>query len=131
VKRAGRLYRLIPTHDNLRLAFWRAARGKGDRHEVIDFRNDFDGNMSKLRDQLLKNEPDIGHYRFFRVRDPKPRCICAASFPERVLHHAVMNICEPMLESYAIHDVCMPEGKRASQGAFKSPVIRRKVLLVS
>ena len=41
---------------------------------------------------------------FFVVRDPKVRTICAASFPERVLHHAIMNICEPYLDSYAIYD---------------------------
>ena len=38
------------------------------------------------------------------VYDPKPRMICAAAFPERVLHHAIMNICEPVFERYAIFD---------------------------
>ncbi len=60
--------------------------------------------MANLRDQLLRKEPDIGHYHFFVVRDPKTRSICAAAFPERVLHHAVMNICEPVLDSHAIFD---------------------------
>jgi len=72
--------------------------------EVISFRNDFQNNIQKLRNQLIRHEPDIGHYRFFMVFDPKPRSICAASFPERVLHHAVMNICEPVLEKYAVYD---------------------------
>lgn len=40
----------------------------------------------------------------FRCGDPKPRSICAASFPERVLHHAVMNVCEPILEAHAVFD---------------------------
>ncbi len=52
----------------------------------------------------MNETPDIGHYRFFTVRDPKVRTICAASFPERVLHHAIMTICEPVLETYAIFD---------------------------
>jgi len=47
---------------------------------------------------------DVGHYHFFTVHDPKERVICAASFPERVLHHAIMNVCEPVLERYAIPD---------------------------
>ncbi len=95
---------MIPDPENLRLAFRKAAKGKQDRQEVIAFRRDFEANIRKLREQLLKNEPDVGHYRFFHVRDPKPRHICAASFPERVLHHAIMNIFEPVLESYAIDD---------------------------
>lgn len=46
----------------------------------------------------------MGHYHFFTVHDPKERLICAAAFPERVLHHAIMNVCEPVLERYAVHD---------------------------
>jgi len=104
MKRAKNLYPLIPTHENLRTAFRKAAKGKQDHSQVICFRADFDANIQKLRDQLLNKKPDIGHYHFFVVRDPKVRTICAASFPERVLHHAIMNICEPVLDSYAIYD---------------------------
>ncbi len=104
MRRVNRLYKQIPTYENLCLAFWKAARGKQDRKEVIAFRGSFDTQIHKLQGELLHHAPDIGHYRFFKVYDPKQRSICAASFPERVLHHAVMNICEPLLESYAIHD---------------------------
>ena len=104
MKRAGNLYYSIPGYENLRLAFWKAAKGKRDRSEVISFIKDFDNNIKKLKDQLLNRNLDIGHYYFFKVHDPKPRSICAASFPERVLHHAIMNVCEPILDSYAIHD---------------------------
>ena len=102
--RAGNLYQQIPGYDNLYLAFWKAARGKQLRSDVIAFRQNFDANIKKLHEDLKRHEPDIGNYRFFRVFDPKLRCICAASFPERVLHHAVMNVCEKVLEAYAIHD---------------------------
>ncbi|RKX33869.1 MAG: hypothetical protein DRP64_20570, partial [Verrucomicrobia bacterium] len=36
----------------------------------------------------------VGHYTRFTIYDPKEREICAAAFPERVLHHALMNVCE-------------------------------------
>ncbi len=104
MKRKSSLYHQIATHENLRIAFAKAARGKRDRAGVIVFCRNFDANIGKLRDQLLSHEPDIGHYRFFQVYDPKLRQICAASFPERVLHHAIMNICEPALESYSVYD---------------------------
>jgi hypothetical protein len=104
VKRAGNLYPLIVQPDNIRLAYWKASRGKHDRLDVIAFKNNFEQNILTLYDQLKKQSLDIGHYRFFRVYDPKCRLICAASFPERVLHHAVMNICEPLLDTYAIYD---------------------------
>ncbi len=104
MKRAGNLYGSIVEPDNLRLAFLKAARGKHDRQEVVLFRQNLDRNFVQLHQQIKHQRPDIGHYRFFQVRDPKPRRICAASFPERVLHHAVMNICEPVFERFAIHD---------------------------
>ncbi|MDM8516687.1 RNA-directed DNA polymerase [Desulfobacterales bacterium HSG16] len=104
MKRAGNLYYLITSHENLRIAFQKSARGKQEKKEVIQFRKNFDRNIEKLRSQLLKGEPDIGHYHFFVVRDPKVRTVCAASFPERVLHHGIMNVCEPFLDSYSIYD---------------------------
>ena len=46
----------------------------------------------------------MGDYVRFPIRDPKPRVIHAPSFRERVLHHALMNICEPRIERYLIDD---------------------------
>ncbi len=104
MKRTGNLYCRISTYENLCTAFRKAVKGRHGSREVIAFRDDFENNIRKLREQLLCHEPDIGHYSFFKVIDPKPRNICAASFPERVLHHAIMNICEPVLESYSVYD---------------------------
>jgi len=104
MKRAGNLYPKIYQYENLMLAFCKASRGKRSRPDVISFGNHLEANIHKLRQDLITHCPDLGHYRFFRVNDPKPRAICAASFPERVLHHAIMNVCEPVFESYAIFD---------------------------
>lgn len=104
MKRANHLYDRISTHENLHLAFRKAAKGKQSDPEVVTFRRRFDANIQDLGEQLAAGSPDVGHYHFFTVRDPKVRTICAASFPERVLHHAVMNLCEPRLDAYAIHD---------------------------
>jgi len=104
MKRAGNLYERIAEPENLRLAFLKSVRGKRHITEVIAYTARLDENLRLLRDQLLSRDVDVGHYHFFTVHDPKERMICAAAFPERVLHHAVMNICEPVLEGYAIHD---------------------------
>lgn len=104
MKRVKNLYQLIPTHENLLEAFRKAAKGKQTNRQVIQFRSDFDANIRILQSQLLNKNPAIGQYHFFVVRDPKVRTICAASFPERVLHHAIMNVCEPFMDSFAIYD---------------------------
>lgn len=66
----------------------------------------------------------MGHYHYFMIHDPKERLICAASFPERVLHHALMNICHEYFDRTLIYDTYATRiGKgtyaaleRASQG---------------
>jgi len=104
MKRAGNLYERIAEPENLRLAFLKSIRGKRSKPDVIAYTGNLDANLRQLREQLLAEQVDVGHYHFFTVHDPKERVICAASFPERVLHHAIMNVCEPILERYAIHD---------------------------
>jgi retron-type reverse transcriptase len=104
MKRAGNLYEQIAEPDNLRAAFLKSIRGKRGKAEVIAYTARLDENLQLLRDQLLSRTVDAGHYHFFKVFEPKERAICAAAFPERVLHHALINVCEPVLERYAIHD---------------------------
>ncbi|MHC4628119.1 MAG: RNA-directed DNA polymerase, partial [Planctomycetota bacterium] len=43
-------------------------------------------------------------YQQFTIHDPKRRIITAPCFAERVLHHAIMNVCEPYFERFLIAD---------------------------
>jgi len=90
--------------ENLREAFLKAARGKTGKREVVKFRADLQKNLLSLRESLLSGDACIGNYHYFKVYDPKERVICAAAFPERVLHHAIMNVCEPVLERASVFD---------------------------
>ena len=60
--------------------------------------------MSGPSPQVWKRIYPIGSYRMFKVFEPKERVIHAADFPGRVMHHAIMNVCEPDLERAAIDD---------------------------
>lgn len=127
MKRTGNLYAQIACQDNIRLAFLKAAKGKQSRRDVIAFRRNLEENVTRLRIQLEERKPDIGHYRYFDVFDPKKRRICAASFPERVLHHAMMNVCEPVLESYAIYDsYACRTGKGGQKAILRAQAYARK-----
>jgi len=94
----------IADAENLRLAFWKAAKGKRGKADCVAFRERLDENLAALRAELLEGDVPVGNYHYFTVHDPKERLICAASFRERVLHHAVMNVCEPALERAAVFD---------------------------
>ena len=104
MKRTGFLLEQIADSENLRIAFWKASRMKAGKKEVTSFQKNLEKNLTDLREQLLKISIDIGHYHYFTIYDPKERIICAASFPERVLHHAIMNICDPYFEKFQIYD---------------------------
>ncbi|MDR2692908.1 MAG: RNA-directed DNA polymerase [Chitinispirillales bacterium] len=104
MKRTGYLLEGIAEPDNLRLAFWKAKKGKSDREEIRVFGRDLDKNLLALRDGILSGAVSVGSYRYFKVFDPKERLICAADFGERVLHHAIMNVCGPLFERFQIYD---------------------------
>jgi hypothetical protein len=63
-----------------------------------------DENLAALGAELLTGDVPVGNYHYFKVHDPKERLICAATFRERVLHHVLMNVCEPVLERGAVFD---------------------------
>lgn len=104
MKRENHLIARIADPDNLRLAFWKARKGKEGKIEVLCFRKSLDKNLLLLRDELLSGNIDVGNYNYFTIHDPKERLICAATFRERVLHHAIMNVCHANFEKYQIFD---------------------------
>jgi RNA-directed DNA polymerase len=104
MKRLGNLLELIAAPENLRLAFWKASKGKWSRPATLAFANDLEANIGRMSATLLEGTFVFGNYRSFRVFDPKERLIHAAAFSERVAHHGLLNICEPVFEKAAIFD---------------------------
>jgi retron-type reverse transcriptase len=104
MKRENYLIEHIAAPENLRLAFWKAQRTKSGHKDVMEFRRRLDANLTSLRNEILCGEVCTGDYRYFTIHDPKERLICAASFRERVLHHALINICHNNFERYQIFD---------------------------
>ena len=94
----------IADTENLYLAFKKACRGKRRKKEVRAFCDNFDANIARLRWQILTGNVDVGRYHYFTIKDPKERLICAASFQERVLHHAIMNVCHECFDRRLISD---------------------------
>jgi hypothetical protein len=112
VKRAGNLWPAVLARENLVDAFHKAARGKRRKIEVRGFSNDLDHELARMRGQLIDGSFEIGRFHVFKIHDPKERTIHAARFPERVFHHALMNVCEPFLDRRAIfHSYACRRGK--------------------
>jgi RNA-directed DNA polymerase len=112
MRRTGHLMEHIADPDNLRLAFVKAARGKQHVKEILEYQYHLEDNLYLLRQQLLSGKPVTGHYRYFTIYEPKERQICASPFSERVLHHALMNICHPVFERVQVfHSYASRPGK--------------------
>jgi len=104
MKRAGRLIEKIADLENLQLAYYKAQKGKADKREVMEYGKRLQANLQNLRKQIMAGEVETGNYRYFTIYDPKKRLICAAPFGQRVLHHALMNVCHRFFEKVQIFD---------------------------
>ena len=102
MKRKGYLFERVADIDNLRTAFCKARKRKSAKTDILEFSRNLDANLSRIRRELLDGTYRFGAYSYFDIHDPKRRVICAASFPERVIHHAIMNICAEHFENYQI-----------------------------
>ena len=98
------LYEKISTYENLFLAFKKAARGKRGLPSVAEFAFDEDDNLFQLQEELQSKTYQPGPYHSFYIRDPKRRLVSAAPFRDRVVHHALCNVIEPIFERTFIGD---------------------------
>lgn len=54
----------------------------------------------KLQEELTVKSYNPSAYRYFTIHDPKERLIAVAPFRDRVVHHALINILEPVFERW-------------------------------
>lgn len=93
------LFERLSSFENLLQAYRQAARGKRSRPDVAAFDYDLEGRLLVLRNRLRERTYRPGAYRRFRLTDGgKPRVISAAPFADRVVHHALVNVVEPLYE---------------------------------
>lgn len=104
MKRHKELYAKICAWDNLLSAFRKAAKGKRKKAAVAAFELRLESELLVLQDELLQKAYQPGGYHAFTILDPKERLISAAPFRDRVVHHALCNVIEPIMERSFIHD---------------------------
>ncbi len=93
-------------HDwnNLWLAWRKAARGKRGRPAAAHFEYRLEDNLVALQEELVAKSYRPGPYASFYIHEPKRRLISAAPFRDRVVHHALCNVIEPIFERSFIAD---------------------------
>lgn len=110
MRRTGRLFERVADFRALCAAARRAARGKGGTQSAASFLFHLETEVLKLQREVSDGSYRPRPYRTFSISDPKPRTISAADFRDRVAHHALCAVLEPLFERAAIHDsyACRP-----------------------
>ena len=98
------LWDRLTSFSNLCLAYKKAARGKRGKAAVAAFEFDLETNLFDLQAELKSGHYQPGAYTSFLIHDPKRRLISAAPFRDRVVHHALCNLIEPLFERQFIFD---------------------------
>jgi len=103
MKKIRNIYQNIVSKENLYSAAYSAAKGKRYRDKVADFNFHIEEEIDNLHKDLLRKTYRHGKYRLFTVYEPKERKIAAAPFRDRVVHHAVHDCLEPLIDKTFIH----------------------------
>lgn len=123
MKRATSLFNQIVSYENVRLAWLKARKGKRSKPVVRNFYKNVNLNLEKVQKNLKSNSPVLSSYTQFTIFDPKERVISVVPFVDRVMHHAIMNVLEPVFErQFIFHAYACRKGKgshKAVNYAFK------------
>lgn len=119
MKTYNNLYNKITNINNLILAWKKARKGKAQKDYVIEFEKNLKDNLlnlqKELKDQTYRPKP----LTTFILRDPKTRKISKSDFRDRIIHHAIVNIIEPIFDKTFIHDSCANRKGRGNLFAIK------------
>lgn len=103
MKRTKNIFEPIIAVENLANAADKAMRGKGSR-AITAFVSKKAERLTELHDSLKSGTYIPSAYKELIILDPKRRVIKIAPFyPDRIVHHAVMNVLEPVISNVLIH----------------------------
>jgi hypothetical protein len=92
------LYPLVWQPLNPWKAFKVAAKGKHSTSAADAEEFNLEEELIRLEEELRDGIFSPGGYHHFYIDSPKRRMISAAPFRDRVVHHALMQVIEPLFE---------------------------------
>ncbi len=98
------LYEKAYSIENLVSAFKKARKGKSKKDYVISFEKNLGKNIRLLRKELRDKTYKPHELKKFIIRDPKTRTIHASIFRDRIVHHTIVNILQPIYNKIFIYD---------------------------
>jgi len=111
------LFQQIVSIENLLLAARKAEKNKRYKGNTAHFNMFLEGNLLQLQNELETKKYKPGKYRSFKIYEPKERLISAAPYSDRVIHHALCNVIEPIFEKSFIYDSYANRGGKGTHKA--------------
>ena len=111
------LFAELCSYENLEIAFRKARKRKTLKRYVIEFEKNLHPNLIDLRNELVFHTYKPKPLKTFIVRDPKTRKISKSHFRDRIVHHALCNLIEPIFDKSFIFD---SYANRINKGAHKA-----------
>lgn len=104
MKRFGHLYEKIVSFENIMRGAKKAMKGKRHKRAAATFSFRLENDVLRIHHDLVNQAYKPGPYDIFEIREPKVRKICSSVFRDRVVHHAICNVIEPIFERRLIDD---------------------------
>ncbi|MCF8012689.1 MAG: reverse transcriptase/maturase family protein [Clostridiales bacterium] len=106
MKRHGNLFSDIADFENIELAHKNAKRGKADYRGVQKVEKNREHWLKQVQEMLIDKEFTTSDYYVFKVYEPKEREIFKLPYyPDRIVHHAILNVLKPIWNKLFIYDV--------------------------
>lgn len=116
MKRVSNIYVQICSIENIRQAYINAKKNKKSTYGLRVFDRDVEANLMQLHKELSTCTYKTGEYFVFKKLMPKEREIFRLDFRHRVVHHAIMNVLEPVWVSVFTRDTYSCVKKRGIHG---------------
>ena len=119
MKTYNQLFQRLISPENLEIAYWNARKNKTANPVVMEFEKHWRLHLAVLHKELRNRTYAPFALKKFILRDPKTRTICVSNFRDRVVHHALINIIQPIFEPRFIHDSYASRKGRGTLSALK------------
>ena len=105
MKRIGNIFPKVVEYENFLLADHNARKNKKHYKEIHDHDKNKEENLHKLQESVVTLTYKTSEYFIFKIYEPKEREIYKLPYyPDRIMHHALMNCLETIWEKVFIYN---------------------------
>ncbi|MBI4448815.1 hypothetical protein HY641_02190 [Candidatus Woesearchaeota archaeon] len=128
MKTYNNLFAKLCSFENLEQAYRQARKHKNNNPAVKEFEKHWKLHLCTLLRELKNQTYNPKPLKKFVLRDPKTRVICVSDFRDRIVHHALVNILQPIFEPRFITDsFASTKGKGTLPALRRFDCFKRKV----